>query len=120
MHKIGYWVCTLIIAFVMGAGGAADLARIAPVVEGMTHLGYPVYFCVIIGVWKVLGAIAILIPRTPLLKEWAYAGIVFDLTGASASHFAMGDDAGKVITPTIFTAIAYASWAWRPATRRTW
>jgi hypothetical protein len=118
VRTIAYWVTTAMIAFVLGGGGVGDILRIQPVVEGMTKLGYPEYVCVILGVWKVLGALAILIPRTPLLKEWAYAGTVFDLTGAAASHFAVGDDAIKVAVPRLFTVLTIASWSLRPSTRR--
>jgi uncharacterized membrane protein YphA (DoxX/SURF4 family) len=79
----------------LGSGGVGDILRTQPVVDGMTHLGYPAYFCVILGVWKVLGAVAVLVPRFPRLKEWAYAGAVFELTGASASHLAVGDGGGR-------------------------
>jgi uncharacterized membrane protein YphA (DoxX/SURF4 family) len=82
---IAYWVTTVLVFFQLGSGGAGDILRIQPVVEGMAHLGYPAYFCVILGVLKVLGAVAVLAPRFPRLKEWAYAGTVFDLTGAAAS-----------------------------------
>jgi hypothetical protein len=86
--------------------------------EGMRHLGYPDYFATVLGLWKVAGAVAILAPGLPLLKEWAYAGIVFDLTGAAASHAFSGDDAGKVITPIVLVGVAVASWLLRPESRR--
>jgi uncharacterized membrane protein YphA (DoxX/SURF4 family) len=95
-----------------------DLSGAPQVLEGMAHLGYPAYFATILGVWKVLGAVAVLAPRFPRLKEWAYAGIFFDLTGAAASHAASGDAAGKVITPLVLVAIAAASWALRPEGRK--
>lgn len=114
---IGYWASTGLVALAFAAGGAADLLRAPDVVAGMTHLGYPGYFATILGTWKVLGAAAILAPRSPRLKEWAYAGIVFDLTGAAASHAAAGDDAGKIVTPLVLLALAVASWALRPASR---
>ena len=84
----------------------------------MTHLGYPDYFVLILGTWKVLGGITVLLPRTAMLKEWAYAGMLFDLTGASASHAAVGDPAGKIATPLVMLAIVAASWALRPESRR--
>ena len=115
---IGYWVATALVAFAMGAGGLADLSGQPQVVEGFAHLGYPAYFATILGVWKVGGAIALLVPRMPLLKEWAYAGIVFDLTGASASHASVGDPAADVIVPFVVLALAVASWMLRPASRR--
>jgi uncharacterized membrane protein YphA (DoxX/SURF4 family) len=117
-RTIAYWVTTAIIVFALGTGGAADVSRIPAVLEGMTHLGYPAYFCVILGVWKVLGAVALLLPRTPRLKEWAYAGAIFDFTGAAFSHFSAGDDASKLIAPIVLTLLTVASWALRPATRR--
>jgi uncharacterized membrane protein YphA (DoxX/SURF4 family) len=117
-RTIAYWLMTAVIIFVMGSGGVADIMRIPAVVQGMSQLGYPAYFCVILGVWKVLAALAFVIPRTPRLKEWAYAGTIFDLTGAAASHFAVGDPPLKVATPLIFVLIAVASWSLRPPSRR--
>ncbi len=116
---IGYWVATGLTGFAFLAGGAMDLSRSPQVLEGLAHLGYPGYFAVILGAWKVAGAVAILAPRFPRLKEWAYAGMVFDLTGAAISHAASGDDAGKIITPLVLLAIVAASWALRPESRRT-
>src|SRR5258705_7769834 len=86
--------------------------------EGMTPLGYPAYFVSILGVWKVLGGVAVLAPRFPTLKEWAYAGMLFDLTGAAASHAALGDPAGKIATPLIILGIVTAWWALRPESRK--
>jgi uncharacterized membrane protein YphA (DoxX/SURF4 family) len=83
----------------------------------MRALGYPLYFLTILGTWKVLGAAALLAPRLPRLKEWAYAGIFFDLTGAAISHAFSGDPAGKVATPLVFLLLAGASWALRPPAR---
>jgi uncharacterized membrane protein YphA (DoxX/SURF4 family) len=115
---IAYWVTTALIAFQLGSGGAGDILRIQPVAEGMAHLGYPAYFCVILGVWKVLGAVAVLAPGLPRLKEWAYAGTVFDLSGAAASHLAVGDGAIKLVGPIVFIGLAVASWALRPSSRK--
>lgn len=116
-QKIGYWATTGLVGFAFAAGGAADLSHSPEMLAGMAHLGYPPYFVTILGIWKVLGAVAILLPGLPRLKEWAYAGIIFDLTGAAVSHGVMGDGAGKVITPLVLTALAIASWALRPEGR---
>lgn len=117
IRNIGYWAATGLVGLAFAAGGAADLARGPDMVAGMAHLGYPAYFLTILGIWKVLGAAAVLVPRFPRLKEWAYAGMVFDLTGAAASHAAVGDSAGKVLTPLLLLALVAASWALRPASR---
>ena len=115
---IAYWLSTGLFASAFLAGGIAELSS-APTATATAHaLGYPLYFLTILGVWKLLGAAALLAPRLPLLKEWAYAGIFFDLTGAAASHAASGDAAGKVATPLVFLLLAAASWALRPSARR--
>jgi uncharacterized membrane protein YphA (DoxX/SURF4 family) len=114
---IGYWVTTAIVAFVLLVGGVMDLVRPADAVELIAHLGYPMYFMTIIGFWKVLGAFAVVIPGAPRLKEWAYAGIVFDFTGALVSHAAIGDGAGRIIPPLVLTLLALASWVLRPQSR---
>ena len=113
-RQIAYWIATAITAFVFLSGGAVDIARPDFAMKGMRELGYPDYFAVILGVWKVLGGIAVLVPRCPRLKEWAYAGMFFDLTGASASHFASGDPAAKIATPLALLIFIVASWALRP------
>jgi uncharacterized membrane protein YphA (DoxX/SURF4 family) len=84
----------------------------------MTHLGYPAYFMTILGFWKVLGGAAILLPGFPLLKEWAYAGMIFDLAGASASHVASGDVAFHILTPLVLAVLVVASWALRSEGRK--
>jgi len=117
-RPIAYWVTTAFTAFVFLSGGATDLARPDFLMEGMTKLGYPPYFVLILGAWKVLGGIVVLTPRLPRLKEWAYAGMVFDLTGAAASHAAVGDPAAKIVTPLIIAGIVMASWVLRPESRK--
>jgi uncharacterized membrane protein YphA (DoxX/SURF4 family) len=114
---IGYWVTTGLFAAAFLASGAAEVTAAPAVVGVMRALGYPLYFLTILGVWKILGAAALLAPGLPRLKEWAYAGIFFDLTGAAFSHASSGDPAGKVVTPLVFLLLAAASWALRPPTR---
>ena len=114
---IGYWVCTLAIALLLLSGGIMQVMRSPTAIAGITHLGYPVHFAVLLGVWKILGAIAILLPGFALVKEWAYAGIFIDLTGASGAHTTAGDGAGNIIAPLVFTAVVVASWALRSASR---
>ena len=117
---ISYWITTILLALMLLSGGAAELARQPDTIAGMTRLGYPPYFASILGFWKILGAIAILAPRLPRAKEWAYAGIIFDLTGAAASH-AFSNDLGPgafhIFVPLILAAFAVTSWSLRPPTR---
>jgi hypothetical protein len=115
---IGFWVATALICLLMAFGGVMDLMRGEEVMKGIADLGYPAYFPLIIGVWKLLGVAALLAPRMPLLKEWAYAGMFFDMTGASISHFAHGDGVDKWLPPLVFTGILYASWALRDPSRK--
>jgi uncharacterized membrane protein YphA (DoxX/SURF4 family) len=120
-RSIVYWTTTILIAFFIGSGGAMQVARVPATVDGFVHiLHYPVYFVTILGIWKVLGAIAILVPRFPRLKEWAYAGIFFDLTGAAASTAGVGMYGAygfHILAPLIFAGILMASWALRPESR---
>jgi hypothetical protein len=119
--SIVYWTMTVLIAFFIGGGGLAQMAQYHANPHGTVPLlGYPLYFFAILGFWKALGAIAILVPRFPRLKEWAYAGIFFDLTGAAASCAAVGGYgayAFHVIAPLILTGFTVASWALRPPSR---
>jgi len=117
-RNIGYWVATGLAALAFAFGGAMDVSRAPAVLEGMAHLGYPAYFATLLGAWKLLGAVAILVPGFPRIKEWAYAGMFFDLTGAAVSHAASGDPAGNVLTPLVVLAIVGASYALRPESRR--
>ena len=120
-NNIGYWTTTILIAFFIGSGGIAQMAQYHGNPHGVVPvLGYPMYFFAILGFWKVLGAIAILVPRFPRLKEWAYAGIFFDLTGAAASCAAVGGYgvyAFHVIAPLILAMLTMVSWALRPESR---
>ena len=111
VKKLGYWIATVLVAFVMVGGGVADFLLIEPVRETMDHLGYPHYFARILGAWKVLGGIAIVVPGLARLKQWAYAGIFFDLTGAFLSHLAVGDGPADFAPPVVITLILIASYA---------
>jgi uncharacterized membrane protein YphA (DoxX/SURF4 family) len=117
-QTVGYWICTGLVAAAFLSGGVVDILRPPQALEGMTHLGYPPYFMIILGVWKVLGGIAILAPGLPRPKEWAYAGMIFDLTGASASHLATGDEVWHILTPLVIALVVFGSWALRPESRR--
>jgi uncharacterized membrane protein YphA (DoxX/SURF4 family) len=117
LKSIGYWSATVIIALVLLSGGVAMLMRQQGNVDGVVHLGYPVYFVTILGVWKVLGAAVLLAPGFPRLKEWAYAGTFIDMTSAFASHVACRDPVWHLAVPLAFAMITVASWALRPPGR---
>jgi uncharacterized membrane protein YphA (DoxX/SURF4 family) len=114
---VAYWITTILGPASFVIGGVLNLTRSEEVVSVLTHLGYPAYFASILGLWKLLGAIAVVVPRLPRLKEWAYAGFFFDLTAAAASRAAVGDSAGDIAAPLVFLALVLASWALRPASR---
>jgi hypothetical protein len=118
-RSAGYWLATVAVAGELGLGGVWDIARIPYVRDLVTHLGYPTYFLVLLGAWKVLGAVALLVPRRPLLKEWAYAGAFFTYTGAIVSHLSTGYDLGELWLLAVLTVLTVLSWALRPPSRRT-
>ena len=116
---IAYWITTILGPGSFVIGGVLNLKGGDEMTTGMNHLGYAPYFGKIIGFWMLAGAIVTLLPGLPRLKEWAYAGFVFLLTGAAASHAFAGDPfLEKVVPPLGFLAIVVASWALRPASRR--
>ncbi|MDB5156206.1 MAG: hypothetical protein JWR50_913 [Mucilaginibacter sp.] len=115
---VWYWIITAILSFCIFSGGVAQAVQVKGVVEGFKLLGYPTYFISLIGVWKVLGIIAILIPKFKLLKEWAYAGIFFTMTGAVISHIASGNVSVQIIAPALLAVFTVLSWYLRPADRK--
>jgi hypothetical protein len=118
-RSASYWLATLLVAGELGLGGIWDIARIPYVRDLVVGLGYPSYFLVLLGSWKVLGAVVLLVPRRPLLKEWAYAGAFFTYTGAIVSHLITGYALGELPLLTVLTVLTVLSWALRPASRRT-
>ncbi len=117
-NKIIYWISTVWLSLGMTSSGIVQLIRMKEEVDMMSHLGYPVYFLTIIGVWKILGVITILSPKLPLVKEWAYAGFFFTATGAIFSHIAGGDGAKEFIGPVLLLVLTVVSWYFRPADRK--
>ena len=118
-NKIIYWIATALFCFGMLASGLQQVFHTKAMIDLVTPLGYPVYFLYIIGTWKVLGVIAVLVPRFKLLKEWAYAGFFFVMTGAFVSHLASGDHSIKgLIGPFMQTVFIILSWYFRPADRK--
>ena len=124
-NKIIYWIATLWLSSGMLATGIVQLLRMPakgavspPGVEGIQHLGYPVYFLTILGIWKLLGAAAVLVPKSPLLKEWAYAGFFFTMSGAIFSHLAVGDPLKESFPSLLLLVLTVLSWYFRPADRK--
>jgi hypothetical protein len=115
--QIGYWITLVLFCFAMAGGGVADLTQNPAIMESLNKLGFPGYIASILGFWKIAGVVALLLPGWGLVKEWAYAGFFFDLTGASAAHFIVKDPMPEPIVPLIILAIGMASWYLRPSSR---
>jgi len=125
INKIIYWISTIWLALGMLSTGTVQLLRMKaegavspPGVYGITHLGYPVYFLTILGVWKILGVIAVLIPKFALIKEWAYAGFFFAMSGAIFSHIAVGDSMSEIFPSLLLLILTVVSWYFRPENRK--
>jgi len=116
--KIIYWISTIWLALGMVSTGSVQLFRSPADVDLMARLGYPVYLLTILGVWKLLGVVAVLIPKFPLVKEWAYAGFFFAMTGAIVSHIASGSSMSDMFGPSLLIILTVVSWYFRPADRK--
>lgn len=116
--KIIYWIFTLWMALGMASTAIVQLMKTKDELDNFTNLGYPSYLMTIIGVWKILGVIVILIPKQLLLKEWAYAGFFFVMSGAVISHLIVGDPAGRTLPAVLLFALVIISWYFRPANRK--
>lgn len=117
-NKIIYWIATIWLALGMVSTAIVQLIHMKEEVELFERLGYPLYFLTLLGVWKILGVVAVLIPKFPLLKEWAYAGFFFAMSGAIISHLAMGDALIELFGPTLLLVLTGLSWYFRPANRK--
>ncbi|MGN6492886.1 MAG: DoxX family protein [Agriterribacter sp.] len=117
-RKITYWVVTVWLSLGMASTAIVQLMKMKEEAEMMNRLGYPLYFLTILGVWKLLGVVAVLIPGYPLLKEWAYAGFFFAMSGAIISHIAVGDEASTLFGPALLLVLTVLSWYFRPDSRR--
>ncbi|KFF04615.1 DoxX family protein [Flavobacterium reichenbachii] len=117
-NKIIYWIATLWLALGMASTGIVQLIQLKEETEMMKHLGYPLYFLTLLGIWKLFGVIAILIPKFGLLKEWAYAGFFFAMSGAVASHLACGYGAIELFGPILLIVLTIVSWYFRPESRK--
>ncbi|NJK97631.1 MAG: DoxX family protein [Bacteroidales bacterium] len=116
--KIIYWVATIWLSLGMVSTGIVQIIQMDEEVQKMSALGYPSYFLTIIGTWKLLGVAAVLVPKFPLVKEWAYAGFFFLMTGAIFTHLAVGDEAVEYFGPSLLLVLTIVSWFYRPAGRK--
>ncbi|MEJ4088940.1 DoxX family protein [Galbibacter orientalis] len=117
-NKIIYWIATIWLALGMVSTGIVQLIKLEEEVEVINALGFPTYLLTILGVWKILGTIAVLLPKLPLLKEWAYAGFFFAMTGAAISHLIVGDEIITLFGPILLVALTIISWYFRPNSRK--
>ncbi len=117
-NKLIYWLSTGLLSFGMLGSDIAQVLHLKDMEQLVTHVGYPAYLMTIIGIWKILGVIAILVPNFKLLKEWAYAGFFFLMTGALFSHLALGDGGSAIFGPLFQTAFVVLSWYFRPVDRK--
>src|SRR5215216_6065050 len=117
-NKIIYWATTGFLAFGMMAQGLTQTFHAKGFVDIIVHLGYPLYFLTIIGIWKILGVIALLIPKYPLLKEWAYAGFFFMMSGAIFTHMAAGNSMSEIFPSLLLLILTVVSWYYRPSDRK--
>jgi hypothetical protein len=118
IRRVAYAATTALAALAFAGSGLANLFRFEHVAQDMAHLGYPPYFMTVLGMWKLLGASVVAAPKVPRAKEWAYAGMIFDLTGAAASRAAVSDGVKMILVPLTIAVIVAVSWATRPASRR--
>lgn len=117
-NKIIYWVATLWLALGMVSTAIVQLIKMPEEVTNFTSLGFPLYLMAIIGTWKILGVVAVLIPKYTLLKEWAYAGFFFAMSGAVMAHLASGHGATELFGPSLLLVLTVVSWYFRPANRK--
>ncbi|MEO9474271.1 MAG: DoxX family protein [Cyclobacteriaceae bacterium] len=117
--KIIYWIATLWMSLGMVSSAIVQLIRMEDEIDRtVEHLGYPVYFLSILGTWKILGTVVALLPKLPLLKEWAYAGFFFAMSGALASHIFLSDPFGEIFPSVLLLILTCVSWYFRPPSRK--
>ncbi|MGC3944367.1 MAG: DoxX family protein [Chryseolinea sp.] len=117
-NKIIYWVSTLWLSLGMVSTGIVQLLRVKEETEFIIAMGYPAYFLTLLGVWKILGVVAVLVPKFPLFKEWAYAGFFFAMSGAVYSHIILRHSFGETFPPMLLLILTIVSWSFRPADRK--
>lgn len=117
-NKIIYWISTLWLALGMLSTGIVQLLKPQDEIDKIIHLGYPIYFLTMLGIWKILGVVAVLVPKLALLKEWTYAGFFFAMSGAVFSHIALADPTNEIFPSLLLLTLTVVSWYLRPADRK--
>lgn len=117
-NKIIYWIATVWLALGMVSTGIVQLLKVEEEVDMITRLGYARYFLTLLGIWKLLGSVAVLMPKFPVVKEWAYAGFFFAMSGAIFSHVAAGSEIGEIFPPLLLLVLTVVSWYFRPPQRK--
>lgn len=117
-NKIIYWIATIWLALGMLSTGIVQLLKVRSETDFIINLGYPAYFLTILGISKIVGVVIVLIPKFPLLKEWAYAGFFFTMSGAIFSHIASGSSISEILPPVLLLVLTVASWYFRPVGRK--
>lgn len=117
-NKIIYWIATIWLALGMLSTGMVQLLKVKSETDFIINLGYPAYFLAILGISKIVGVVIVLIPKFPLLKEWAYAGFFFTMSGAIFSHIASGSAISEILPPVLLLVLTAVSWYFRPVSRK--
>jgi hypothetical protein len=116
--RVLYWTSTLWLSLGMLSTGIVQIVGVKKEVDMITHLGYPAYFITLLGVWKIAGVVAVLLPKFVIAKEWAYAGFFFTMTGALISHVVMKDPASELFPSLLLLTLTIVSWSFRPESRK--
>lgn len=117
-NNIVYWIATAWLSLGMLSTGLVQVLQVEENIQPIRALGYPAYFLVLLGIWKILGVVAVLLPRMPLVKEWAYAGFFFAMSGAAISHLVSGSPLSEIFPSLLLLALTILSWYFRPSTRQ--
>ena len=115
---ISDWIATIWLSLGMLSTGIVQLLKMDQDVARMADLNYPVYLLTLLGIWKIVGVIAVLIPKFPILKEWAYAGFFFAMSGALFSHIMSESPASEIFPSLLLLVLTVVSWYFRPESRR--
>ena len=117
-NKLIYWIATIWLSLGMLSTGMVQLFQIKEEMDFIIQLGYPGYFIMLLGICKIIGVVVVLIPGSLVLKEWAYAGFFFMMSGAVVSHIAAGNPVNEIFPSLLLLALTMTSWYFRPMNRK--